>query len=84
MYNYSKFLSIVCAGMLVLGSTMPVASARASEAVTQAKSTVQVKGVVLDTNSEPIIGASVIEVGTQNNGTLTGADGSFTISVAKH
>ena len=41
------------------------------------------KGVVLDTNSEPIIGASVIEVGTQNNGTLTGADGSFTISVAK-
>jgi len=83
MYNYSKFLSIVCAGMLVLGSTMPVASARASEAVTQAKSTVQVKGVVLDTNSEPIIGASVIEVGTQNNGTLTGADGSFTISVAK-
>ena len=83
MYNYSKILSAVCAGMLALGSTMPVAQARASQAVTQAKATVQVKGVVLDTSGEPIIGASVIELGTQSNGTLTGADGSFSITVAK-
>ena len=83
MYNYSKILSAVCAGMLVMGSTMPVAQARASQVVTQAKPTVQVKGVVLDTSGEPVIGASVIELGTQSNGTLTGADGSFSITVAR-
>ena len=83
MYNYSKILSAVCAGMLVMGSTMPVTQARASQVVTQAKPTVQVKGVVLDTSGEPVIGASVIELGTQSNGTLTGADGSFSITVAR-
>ena len=83
MYNYSKFLSAICAGMLVLGASLPVTSARASEAIAQAKATVQVKGVVLDTNDEPIIGASVIETGTQSNGTLTGADGSFSITITK-
>ena len=42
MYNYSKILSAVCAGMLVMGSTLPVAQAQASQAVTQTKATVQV------------------------------------------
>ena len=83
MYNYSKFLSFICAGMLLTGASMPVASVRASEAVSQAKATVQVKGVVLDTSDQPIIGASVIETGTQSNGTLTGPDGSFTISITQ-
>ncbi len=83
MYNYSKFISAICAGLLLLGASMPVASARASEAVTQANAAVQVKGVVLDTSDQPVIGASVIEVGTKSNGTLTGPDGSFTISINK-
>ena len=56
---------------------------RASEAVAQAKATVQVKGVVLDTSDQPIIGATVVESGTQSNGTLTGADGSFAITITK-
>ena len=56
---------------------------RASEAVAQAKATVQVKGVVLDTSDQPIIGATVVESGTQSNGTLTGADGSFTITITQ-
>ncbi len=83
MYNYSKFLSAFCAGMLLLGASAPVVSLRASEAINQAKATVQVKGVVLDTSDEPVVGASVIEVGTQSNGTLTGTDGSFTISITR-
>ena len=83
MYNYSKFLSFFCAGMLLMGASMPVASARASEAVSQAKATVQVKGVVLDTSDQPIIGASVIESSTQSNGTLTAVDGSFTITITQ-
>ena len=82
MYNYSKFLSAICAGMLLLGASMPM-EANASEAVAQAKATVQVKGVVLDTSDQPIIGATVIESGTQSNGTLTGADGSFAITITQ-
>ena len=82
MYNYSKFLSVICAGMLLCGATVPV-DANASEAVAQAKASVQVKGVVLDTSDQPIIGASVIETGTKSNGTLTGADGSFALSITQ-
>ena len=82
MYNYSKFLSAICAGMLLLGASMPM-EASASEAVAQAKATVQVKGVVLDTSDQPIIGATVVESGTQSNGTLTGADGSFAITITQ-
>ena len=82
MYNYSKFLSAICAAMLLLGASMPM-EANASEAVAQAKATVQVKGVVLDTSDQPIIGATVIESGTQSNGTLTGADGSFAITITQ-
>lgn len=39
-----------------------------------------VKGVVQDTNQEPIIGANVLEVGT-TNGVITDLDGAFTLTV---
>ncbi len=81
MYYYQKFLSAMCAGVLVLcASAIPVRM-MATEAVTQSQTAVQVKGVVLDSNGQPVIGAGVIEVGTQGNGTVTGADGSFTLSI---
>ena len=42
----------------------------------------QVSGVITDTdNGEPIIGATVIEKGT-SNGTITGIDGRYTLTVA--
>ena len=40
-----------------------------------------VKGIVLDESQQPIIGAFVVEQGT-SNGTVTGADGDFTLRVA--
>ncbi len=63
-------------------SSIPV-RVMATDAVAQAQTAVQVKGVVLDSNGEPIMGAAVIEVGTQGNGTVTGADGSFTLSITR-
>ena len=42
---------------------------------------ITVKGVVLDNARQPIIGAFVVEQGT-NNGTITGADGDFSLQVA--
>ena len=43
---------------------------------------VSVKGVVLDEQETPIIGASIIEVGT-SNGTITNFDGEFMLTVAE-
>ncbi len=44
--------------------------------------TITVKGVVLDSNNEPVIGANVIEKGT-TNGIVTDLEGNFTLSVAQ-
>ena len=78
MQNYLKFLSIICVSTMVFGGTVTT-----EEQVFQGKETTQVKGVVLDSDSQPVIGATVVEVGTESNGTLTGADGSFTISITR-
>lgn len=43
---------------------------------------VSVRGVVLDEQETPIIGASIIEVGT-SNGTITNFDGEFMLTVAE-
>ena len=41
-----------------------------------------VKGTVLDSGGEPIIGASVVEKGKTTNGVITDLDGNFSIKVA--
>lgn len=40
-------------------------------------------GVINDMNGEPVIGASVLEKGT-NNGTITDLDGKFSLNVRKN
>ena len=83
MQNYLKFLSVICVSMMVFGGSASAAPLTTEEQVFQGKETTQVKGVVLDSDSQPVIGATVVEVGTESNGTLTGADGSFTISITR-
>ena len=39
------------------------------------------RGVVLDASGQPVIGAGVVEVGASRNGTLTGGDGSFVLTI---
>ncbi|MBR5928782.1 MAG: TonB-dependent receptor plug domain-containing protein, partial [Prevotella sp.] len=68
---------------MVFGGSVSAAPLTTGEQVAPGKETAQVKGVVLDSDRQPIIGASVIEVGTQSNGTLTGADGSFALTITK-
>lgn len=51
------------------------------EAVQQ--NTVTVKGVVKDANGEPIVGATVTEVGNSRNGTITDIDGNYTLKVPR-
>lgn len=76
------FSRIVLCGTLVSG-VPAVNQISAATDVTQAKvaeQTIKVKGVVKDA-SGPVIGATVVEKGTPNNGTVTDIDGNFTLTV---
>ena len=44
---------------------------------------ITVKGTVLDTTGESVIGASVVEKGNASNGTITDIDGNFSLSLPK-
>lgn len=44
---------------------------------------ITVKGTVLDSNGETIIGATIVEKGNSSNGTTTDLDGNFSLSVGK-
>ena len=63
----------------VLGS-MIVALALLFAGSAGAQETKTIKGMVRDVTGEPLIGASVIEKGT-NNGVITNVDGNFTLTV---
>ena len=63
----------------VLGS-MIVALALLFAGSAGAQETKTIKGIVRDVTGEPLIGASVIEKGT-NNGVITDVDGNFTLTV---
>lgn len=46
------------------------------------QSSVRITGTVVDVQGEPIIGASVVEKGTSNNGVITDVDGNFVLNVS--
>ena len=49
--------------------------------VNQQKTTKKISGVVLDITGTPVIGASIIEVGT-SSGTITDLDGKFSLTIS--
>ena len=65
---FRSFAALVC--LLLLG----VSGVRA-------QSRYEVSGAVTDRNAQPVAGASVVEKGT-NRGTVTSADGSYTIRIS--
>ncbi|MBP5507410.1 MAG: SusC/RagA family TonB-linked outer membrane protein, partial [Prevotella sp.] len=83
MQNFTKCISVICAGLLTVAVSATATPVTADKTVLETSAAVQVKGVVLDSSGMPIIGATVMEVGSQNNGTLTKPDGTFEISVNK-
>lgn len=73
------FFSAVIASALFWGNESPMyAEVQSMQTVMQS---VVVKGQVVDLNGDPVIGASVLEKGT-NNGVITDIDGNFTLKVA--
>ena len=75
-----------CLLLLTAGGVIsPVQAAQESMGITSTTSVQQngtvIKGVVVDVNGEPIIGASVVEKGNPKNGTITDFDGNYTLKV---
>ena len=83
MNYYSKILSVICTGLLVLGTSMSAIPVKAEESPLQSSASIQVKGVVLDSENQPVIGASIVEVGSKSNGTVSDLEGSFALNVAR-
>lgn len=79
----NKFLAAVAISTLLLGSGNVMAISTASDnslGVTEQMQMQTVTGLVVDSNDDPVIGASVVEKGT-TNGIVTDLDGKFTLNV---
>ena len=79
--NRCKMLAaiLICSGFTLLpASAFTETNLSAVNSVQQSKSTI--KGVIKDASGEPVIGASILENGT-NNGTISDFDGNFELQV---
>lgn len=67
--------------MLTAGTGMAYAATSGSQSQETVPQSHEVTGVVLDAAGQPVIGAGVMELGKETNGTTTDLDGKFSISV---
>ncbi|MDD3388290.1 MAG: SusC/RagA family TonB-linked outer membrane protein, partial [Prevotella sp.] len=74
--------SIMLATALITGFSMVSVSAMAVPAVQVEEQNATVRGQVLDSKGEPVIGATVMVKGVSSLGTVTDLDGNFTINNA--
>jgi len=74
IFGFSSFLLIHGTGSLLAGSGLNVSYSEDQQQI-------KVSGRVVDANNNPMIGVNVVEKGT-TNGVMTGADGTYTLSVA--
>ncbi len=75
-------LALLGALFMACGATGGFAHAAPAPQIVAESSTAIVKGTVVDENGEPIIGASIAEIGT-TRGTSTGVDGSFSLKAGR-
>ena len=83
MQKHPLILTAACIFMLAAACPIAAFAAASESPAPQAGTVVQVRGVVLDNNGLPVIGAGVVEIGANSNGTLTGNDGSFSLTVKR-
>jgi len=66
------------------GSVQAIAGAlngNSTQGVNQQQQTINVSGAVTDSKGEAVIGASIVEKGTKDNGTITDVNGRFSLKV---
>ena len=81
--NYIKSTALPMAMLLSAVAVSPLLGEKAYAAVEATQQQGNIKGTVVDSNGEPVIGANVIIEGT-TIGTITDIDGKFTLSVSKN
>lgn len=83
-FNYLWFRNILLLSAGMWGLAVPYAVAddkmKESPITEQVRTKIQVSGVVVDSNGEPLIGATIREK-ESGNGTITDVDGKFTLSI---
>ena len=82
-FVHSNFLTAVAISALFLGSGNVMAAQTNTDSsleVTEQLQVQTVSGLVVDASGDPVIGASVVEIGT-TNGIITDMDGKFTLNV---
>ena len=83
MQKHPFILTVACAAMLAAACPVWSFAAEPEAAAPQSGTVVQVRGVVLDASGQPVAGAGVVEAGANRNGTLTGNDGTFVLTIAR-
>lgn len=81
----SKILTAVAIASIFIGNGKALAietNSKGSFEVTEQMQTLTARGTVVDQNSEPIIGASILEKGT-GNGIITDLNGKFSLNVKR-
>ncbi len=81
-----KFLTALAIAFFfsTAGSVQAIAgtwTANTVSGVSEQQQSISVKGVVTDSKGEPVIGASILEKGTSNNGAITDINGNFSLKV---
>lgn len=86
VHSQAYVKAIACL-VLACGGTLPTIAANETSSNPSVQSIQQngttIKGVVVDEQGEPIIGASVVEKGNAKNGTVTDLDGNYTLQLKK-
>lgn len=78
-----RHVALIGALLLSCGVSGSYASVPPPQIVTDSKTTVAVKGTIVDENGDPIMGASIAEIGT-TRGTVSDAKGSFELKTANN
>jgi TonB-linked SusC/RagA family outer membrane protein len=81
-----KLVDIMTLSAFLLLMGVWTASARggdSSETFELQQSKTRITGTIVDTDGEPVIGANIVEKGVAANGTITDADGKFSLNVSQ-
>ncbi len=88
MENTKRFfaLALLLGGVIIPATASAASSGNDAQAVPAAVASQQqktVKGVVVDEQGVPVIGASILENGLTANGVISDIDGNFSINVLR-
>lgn len=81
LYRPLCSVAVLCTSLLVVPDVAFATGIQTTSIRTQQQQQIVVKGKVVDTSGEAIIGATILQVGSQSNGAITDIDGNFTIKV---